>query len=83
MEHIEYIKRGNSMAILTLVLGLAGGICSLLGIITALDLLPTFIKAEEAIGPIAATTAFFWGLAALLFLASITISIGRGGDSYD
>ncbi|MBC8477142.1 MAG: hypothetical protein H8D49_02250 [Dehalococcoidia bacterium] len=71
------------MAILTLVLGLAGGICSLLGIVTALDLLPTFIKTEEAIGPIAATTAFFWGLAALLFLASIAVSVGHSGDSYD
>lgn len=71
------------MGILTLVLGLAGGICGLLGIVTALDLLPAFIKAEEGIGPIAATTAFFWGLAALLFLASITVSVGRGGDSYD
>ena len=71
------------MGVLTLVLGLAGGICSLLGIITALDLLPAFIKAEEAIGPIAATTAFFWGMAALLFLASIAISVGRGGSPYD
>ncbi|HEY91630.1 MAG TPA: hypothetical protein G4O07_07320 [Dehalococcoidia bacterium] len=71
------------MAILTLVLGLAGGICCLLGIFSALDLLPTFIKAEEAIGPIAATTAFFWGLAALMFLASIAVSVGRGGNSYE
>ena len=71
------------MVILTLVLGLIGGICGLLGIFTALDLLPAFIKAEEAIGPIAATTAFFWGLAALLFLASITVSVGRGGSPYD
>jgi hypothetical protein len=72
------------MVILTLVLGLIGGICGLLGIFTALDLLPAFIKAEEAIGPIAATTAFFWGLAALLFLASIAVSVGRGsGSPYD
>ncbi len=72
-----------NMAVLSLVLGLAGGICSLLGMVTALDLLPPFIKAEEAIGPIAGTTAFFWGLAALMFLASIAVSVGRGGNSYD
>jgi len=72
------------MAILSLVLGLAGGICGLLGIVTALDLLPTFIQGEGAIGPIAATTAFFWGLAALLLLGCIAISVGGGGGSpYD
>ena len=69
------------MVVLTLVLGLAGGICGVLGIVTALDLLPTFIKAEEAIGPIAATTAFFWGLAVLFFLASIAVSVAGGGGS--
>lgn len=71
------------MAVFSLVLVLAGGICSLLGIVTALDLLPTFIKAEEAIGPVTATTAFFWGLAALLFLASIAVSVGRNDSSYE
>ena len=73
------------MVVLTLILGLAGGICAVLGIVTALDLLPTFIEAEGAIGPIAATTAFFWGLAALLFLASIAVSVGGGGggSSYE
>jgi len=71
------------MAVLTLILGLAGGICGLLGMVTALDLLPAFIKAEEAIGPIAATTAFFWGLAVLFLLASIAVSVGSGGNSYD
>lgn len=71
------------MALLVLVLGLAGGMCGILGIVTALDLLPTIIQAEESIGPIAASTAFFWGLAVLLFLASIAVSLGRGQDSYD
>ena len=69
------------MGVLTLVLGLAGAICGLLGIVTALDLLPTFIAAEEAIGPIAATTAFFWGLAVLFLLGSIAVSVGGGGGS--
>ena len=71
------------MVLLSMVLGLTGGICGLLGIVTALDLLPTFIKAEEAIGPVAATTAFFWGLAALLMLASIAVSVSRGSSSYE
>ena len=74
------------MSILSLVLGLAGGICTLLGMFTALDVLPAFIKAEEAIGPIAATTGFLWGLAVIFFLASIAISVGRdgmGGSPFD
>jgi len=75
------------MSILSLVLGLAGGICALLGIFTGIGFLPAFIEAEEAIGPITATTGFLWGLAVLFFLASITISVGRGdgmgGSPYD
>ncbi len=69
---------------LSLTLTLAGGICTLLGILTAFGALPAFIKAEEAIGPVAGTTAFIWGLAALFFLASIASSMGSGGSSrYD
>ena len=64
---------------LSLILTLAGGICAFLGILTAFGALPAFIEAEEAIGPIAATTAFMWGLAALFFLASIASGMGGGG----
>lgn len=71
------------MGILSLVLGLAGGICALLGVLTAFEALPTFIAAEEAIGPVAGTTAFMWGLAALLFLASIAAKGGGGPSQYD
>ena len=69
---------------LSLTLILAGGICTLLGILTAFGALPAFIKAEEAIGPIAGTTAFMWGLAVLFFLASIASNMSGGGSSrYD
>jgi hypothetical protein len=74
------------MSILSLVLGLAGGICGLLGIFTGLGVLPGFIEAEEAIGPIVATTGFLWGLALLFLVASIAISVGRGsmdGSPFD
>jgi len=71
------------MGLVALVLGLAGGICGILGIVTALDLLPTFVQGEEAIGPVAATTAFLWGLAALFMLASIAVSVGSGPSPYD
>ena len=75
------------MSILALVLGLAGGICALLGIFTGVGALPGFIEAVESVEPIVATTGFLWGLAGLLFLASIAISVGRdstgGGGPYD
>ena len=74
------------MSILSLVLGLAGGICALLGIFTGLGALPAFIEAEEGIGPIAATTGFLWGLALLFLVGSIAVSVGRGdigGSPFD
>jgi hypothetical protein len=64
---------------LSLTLTLVGGVCTLLGILTALGALPAFIEAEEAIGAVAGTTAFMWGLAALFFLASIASSMSGGG----
>lgn len=69
------------MSILALVMGLVGGICGLLGIFTGLGALPAFIEAEEAIGSIALTTGFFWGMAVIFLLASIAISVGRDGMS--
>ena len=71
------------MGMLALVVGLFGGACGVVGIITALEVLPTFINGEESIGPIAATTAFWWGLAVLLLLGSIAIAVARGPIEYD
>jgi hypothetical protein len=65
------------MAILSLVLGLLGGVCGLLGIFTAAGILPAFIPTEEAIGPITGTTLFFWGIAVLFILGSIAVSVGQ------
>lgn len=74
------------MSTLSLVMGLVGGLFGLLGIFTGLGVLPSFIEAEDAIGPIVATTGFFWGLALLFLLGSIAISVGRGnigGSPFD
>ena len=71
------------MAILSLFLGLAGALCGILGMLTFLGALPTFIPLEEAIGPYVATTAFWWGLAGLLLLGSIAISVSQRPSSYD
>ena len=69
------------MGMLSLVLGLVGGMCGVIGAFVAFGVLPTFIEAEEAIGPIAATTAFMWGLAVLLLLGSIACGMGGGGGT--
>lgn len=71
------------MVIFSLILGLLGGIFGLLGIFTAVEILPTFIKAEEAIGPVAGTTAFFWGLATIMLLGSIAISVSQRSNPFE
>jgi hypothetical protein len=71
------------MAMLSLVLGLLGGLFGLLGIFTAVRVLPTFIEAEEAIGPVAGTTAFFWGLAVIMLLGSIAISVSQRSSPFE
>jgi hypothetical protein len=71
------------MATLSLILGLLGGLFGLLGIFTAVEVLPTFIKAEEAIGPVAATTAFLWGLAVIMLLGSIAISVSQRSSPFE
>ena len=71
------------MTILNLSLGVLGGACAVLGILAAVEVLPGFIEGSELIGTNLTTTAFFWGLAALLFLAGIIVSINRGYGSYD
>ena len=71
------------MATFSLILGLLGGIFGLLGLFTAVRILPTFIKVEEAIGPVAGTTAFFWGLAVIMLLGSIAISVSQRSSPFE
>ena len=64
------------MGALALILGLLGGLCAILGVVTITDLLPPFG---------AAFTWEFWStLAIILLLASIASALGRsGGGGYD
>ncbi len=64
------------MAILAWILGSLGGVCTVLGILTALEILPAFISRAELIGAMGTTTAFWWGLAAILLLGSIAAAVG-------
>ena len=71
------------MVMFSLILGLLGGIFGLLGIFTAVGVLPTFIKLEEAIGPVWGTTAFFWGLSVIMLLGSIAISVSQRSSPFE
>ena len=71
------------MTIIALILGLIGGVFALLGIFTALEILPSFISGSTLIGEHITTTAFFWGLAVILLLASIAAAVGTNRDRYD
>ena len=69
------------MGILALILGLLGGVCGMIGIVTALEVVPTIINGEASIGPIADTTAFWWRLAGIVLLSCIAAAAGR--SSYE
>ncbi len=59
------------MAIFAWLTGFLGGLCAVMGIITATGVIPL-------VG--AAFTAMFWlALAGVLFLACIAAALGRGG----
>jgi drug/metabolite transporter (DMT)-like permease len=65
------------MGILGAILGGVGAICAALGIVVALDVVEEPIIHENF------TWGFWFGLAAILFLAAITSLLGRrpgGGD---
>ena len=64
------------MTILAWILGSLGGVCTVMGILTALEILPTFISGAQLVGALGITTAFWWGLAAILLLGSIAAAIG-------
>ena len=60
------------MGILALLFGMLGGLCMVMGIITAAEVLEPLTDAF---------TGMFWlVLAAVLFLASIASTGGRGGE---
>ena len=56
------------------ILGILGGLCAVMGIITATEVVPEY----------AGLTWMFWMvLSAILLLASIAFTVGGGGGSYE
>jgi hypothetical protein len=60
------------MGILGAILAGVGAVCAALGIVVALDVVEETIISENFTWP------FWFGLAAILFLAAITSLVGRG-----
>ena len=59
------------MGVLALFLGIFGGLCAIMGVVTAAEVIPLVA---------AGFTAIFWlGLAGVLFVAAITCLLARGG----
>ncbi len=59
------------MGILAWIFGALGGLCAVMGIITAVEVVPLLA---------AALTAMFWlALGGVLLLASIAFAVGRSG----
>ena len=73
------------MGILALVLGLLGAVCATVGILTAVGLenMPSFTSGGELIGQTVFDTAFWFGLAVILLLATIAAAAGRGAGQLD
>lgn len=64
------------MAVKT-ILGVLSGICTVLGILAAIGILPSFISGSALVGSAGTTMVFFWSLAALLLLATIAVAVAR------
>jgi hypothetical protein len=62
------------MGIIASILGGIGGLCAVIGIVTALEVMPDI--GDQF------TWMFWFVLSAILLLGSIAIAVGRGG-SYD
>ena len=74
------------MGLLALILGLLGGVCAVVGILTAseiLEILPLFSRGGELIGPVVFDTAFWFLLAVILLLACIATYASRIAKGYE
>jgi len=59
------------MRVLALVLAILGGLCTVMGILTAVEVVPPFITAGAATASVAYTAAGWGGLAVILLLGCI------------
>ena len=62
------------MGVLAWVLGILGGLCTVMGILTAVEVVPAFI------GSVAYDTIGWGGLAVIYLLGCIATLVARGGS---
>ncbi len=72
------------MGLLALILGILGGVCALVGILTAvgIEILP-LTSGGELIGPVVFDTVFWFFLAVILLLACIATYASRIAKGYE
>ena len=68
------------MGILACVLGILGGLCGVMGVLTATKIIPAFISGGAATTSVVYNTAGWGGLAAILLLGCIAALIARSGS---
>jgi len=62
------------MGVLAWILGILGGLCAVMGILTAVEVAPEFVAGADW------TTWGFWlALAVVLLVGSVAAAVGRGG----
>ena len=67
------------MGMLALIFGILGGVCTVMGILSAAEIAPQILGASVAF-----TTAGWGGLAVILLLGCIALAVGRGsGGDYE
>jgi len=67
------------MGLLALILGVLGGLSTVMGILTAVEVAPAFIAGETATASIAYSTNGWGGLAVILLLGCIAALVARSG----
>ena len=67
------------MGLLALILGILAGLCTVMGILTAVEVAPAFIAEGLATASVAHNAAGWGGLAVILLLGCIATLIARRG----
>jgi len=63
------------MGVLALILGILAGLCTIMSVLTATEVIPLVF--------IGFTDIYWLGLAGILFVATITCLVARGAGTYD
>ena len=68
------------MGVLALILGVLAGLCTVMGILTAVEVVPVFIAGGLAADSVVHNVAGWGGLAVILLLGCVATLIARSGS---